>query len=147
MKKLVAILMVLSVIMLTSAYAKKVGSPDEECQANGFDFGIAKWEYGDGVYSLSDDGEFPGYTTNVIGNNNQANWTSDPAAAGILTKEAGDTFVHPGGMSGIVNYHGSHAISHLTLCGNFEEIPEFTTIGATLVLAGAGLYIYRKKRQ
>jgi hypothetical protein len=29
----------------------------------------------------------------------------------------------------------------------FAVIPEFTTIGATLALAGAGLYIYKRKRQ
>ena len=29
----------------------------------------------------------------------------------------------------------------------FAVIPEFTTIGATLALVGAGLYIYKKKKQ
>ena len=27
-----------------------------------------------------------------------------------------------------------------------NEIPEFTTIGAALALAGAGLYVYRKRK-
>ena len=42
---------------------------------------------------------------------------------------------------------GPAGISHIIICfDGFKEIPEFTAIGASLALIGAGLFIYRKRR-
>ena len=155
--KLITFLIISLLITVGTVYAKKdngkkfgleltsgVGSIDIECQDNGFDFGIAKWEYDDGVFVLSD--YHPGYITNVTGDDEEAYWTSDPRAAGVLTKEGSDYFIHPGGTSGTVNFAGVHGISHITLCGSYNDIPEFTTLGAALALAGVGLFIYKKRR-
>ena len=100
--------------------SRGVGSPDTECQNNGFDFGIAK-------YQCSSETAEPGsaydnytITVNWTGSGDDCSsvdWTSDPAVDGVLSKEGGDTFVKPGGTSGTIN-QGTHGISHITFCGN-----------------------------
>lgn len=148
MQKLMAIAMIVMIMTVGSVLGLGVGPPDEECFANGFDFGIAKYGCGtaDG-WKLSDGGERAGYTTSATGTCLLVDWTSDPAAEGVLSKEGTTTFVNAGGTSGTVTSFGKE-ISHITLCGGkgVDEIPEFTGLGASLALAGAGLYIYRRKR-
>lgn len=150
--------MLVAVMTVSSIFAQGqgVGDPDNECQDNGFDFGIAKFECDDDEWDISNDEGFPpeGYTVDADGEDcSEVDWTSDPAADGVIEKAGQDVFIHPGGTEGTVKQSGDHEISHITLCGNEEngceedchEIPEFTAIGASLALAGAGLYVYRKR--
>src|SRR3989344_287971 len=111
------------------------GSIDNECQAYGFDFGIAKWEWDDekGEYVL-EDGYNEDYETSVTGDASEADWTSDPVADGVLSKEGQDYQNLPGGTDGTV-VKGGHDISHITLCGNEgEPEPEpICEIGVNLI--------------
>ncbi len=120
-----------------------VGSMDAECQEHGFDFGVAKWEYEDGEFKK--ESERSGYTTGVTGDDSTADWRSDPAVAGVLSKEALCYQYLPGGTSGTVTKI-EYGISHITLCGEREgEVPEFGTVGVLAVLGLAGIFIYKRK--
>ena len=154
MKKSIVLMIILSIISLTSVYAvsKAVGSIDNECQANGFDFGVAKYECPDTDPSEENVAGTSIEWVVVIDENQNpecvsVDWEADPAVAGVLTKEGTTTFTSAGGTSGTVEMMGQNSISHITFCGESNEIPEFTTIGAGLALAGAGLYMYRKRRK
>jgi len=164
MKKVFVLAMV-AIVLMSSVLAKQpsceeqgydrtmdggIGSPDNECIVAGFDFGVAKWEWEDGKYVLSDEGERDGYVTNVAGSDSSAAWTSTPGVDGVLSKEGQcyqDLSGGTGGMVEKINY----GISHITLCGNGDvpppdhKVPEFTTIGAGIALVGAGLFIARRK--
>ena len=125
-----------------------VGSMDDECQAHGFQFGIAKWEWNETSEQFELESEKAGYSTNVWGDADEAYWTSTPGVAGVLSKEATCYQYLPGGYEGTVEkLH--YGISHLTLCGNDEpngEVPEFGLIGGLLVVAGAaGFLVFRRK--
>jgi hypothetical protein len=125
--------------------AGSVGSIDTECQAHGFDFGIAKWEWDEEEFIL--ESENSNYDTSVWGTNSLAQWTSNPDADGVLSKEGQCYQYLPGGSSGNVTYI-NYGISHVTLCGYDHEndVPEFGLIGAGLVVLGAaGFLIFRKK--
>ena len=147
----VLVLMIVAVMAMSFVFANGIGDPDQECQDNGFDFGIAKFGCEGGGWSISDDEGFPpdGYVVDADGKDcSEVDWESNPAADGVIEKAGQDVFIHPGGTSGTIEQSGGHEISHITLCGNNgnnHEIPEFTTIGAGLVLAGAGAYMYRKR--
>ena len=94
-----------------------VGNPDTECQNNGFDFGIVK--YACGNYTPDDTGSgFDDYDINLDWHGcYQVDWTAIPGVAGVLEKEATETYNHTGGTSGTI-YKGFHDISHITFCGN-----------------------------
>jgi len=109
-----------SLTVATPALAR-VGGIDTECQANGFDFGIAKWEWDDDEYEHAE-GDVSPYTTSVTGDDEEADWTASPAVDGVLVKRGGDTSVESGGTAGTV-YENDHAISHITFCGNEQEDP------------------------
>jgi len=48
----------------------------------------------------------------------------------------------------IIKFHDYDSDSEESLvCQPRNDVPEFTTVGAGLVLAGAGLYMYRKRKQ
>ncbi|MEX1027937.1 MAG: helix-hairpin-helix domain-containing protein [Candidatus Paceibacterota bacterium] len=114
-----------------------IGDPDQECQANGFDYGISKWEWDDNeeAYVEENDGDFPlaGYTITVEGDTDEADWTADPAVAGVVSKEALGSFVHSGGTEGTVTKDGQHDISHITFCGNDEPLVEEPEESITLI--------------
>jgi len=122
-----------------------VGDPDQECQAHGFDFGIAKFECGNETASEG---------INVDWTNcDLAAWTANPAVDGVLSKEGNCYQYFSGGAQGVVD-DLTHDISHITLCGNEElpppaerSVPEFGVVAAGLALAGAGVYIARKRRK
>lgn len=114
-----------------------VGSPDTECQANGFDFGIAK--YGTESTSPDTDGASGAsdYTTGVTWNGElSVDWTANPSVAGVVSKEGTATYVHPGGVSGSVAKSGQNGISHITFCGNEPETDETGSITIVKEIVG-----------
>ncbi|MBN1502119.1 hypothetical protein JW930_01125 [Candidatus Woesearchaeota archaeon] len=149
-----------------------VGSPDEECQEAGFDFGIVKWECDGGTYSMSEEGVRSGYSVSISGDCSSATWTSTPGADGVLSKEGNCYQDLAGGTSGTVTkLH--YDISHITLCGNepqctttttsttttypsttttsttttTEAIPEFTAITAGFTALGFVAYSLFKRKK
>ena len=122
MKKLVffaVFLFIASVFLVlgtAGGFGNGVGSPNNECRNNGFDFGIAKWEWNVNSYKLSREGEAAGYSTSVTGTARTAQWTSSPGAAGVLSKEGKNTYSYFGPSGTVVA--GKHDISHVTLCGS-----------------------------
>lgn len=125
-----------------------VGSPDNECMNAGYDYGIAKFEWENGAYVLSEEGVKDGYTVDVWGTASTAYWSSFPAAYAVLSKEATNTHTHDGGFEGVINKTDQYDISHITLCGmdDHYEIPEFGLIGfAVIAVAGIGFFLYRRK--
>ena len=145
MKKLIISMLVMSII--ASIFVSAVGADVQECLDAGFDFYIEKFQCGD----TSPETDNPNWAITVdwTGTDNDCtsvDWTANPAVAGVTEKAGTNAVVtHPGGTSGTIDKTYKQAISHVTFCGNENEIPEFTTIGAALVLAGAGFYMYRKR--
>lgn len=111
---------------LNNSLARGIGSIDDECQANGFDYGVAKWEWQDNSYQSS--GEANG--TNVTGDNNTAYWTADPAVAGVIRKAGSTSTVFPGGNSGTISAD-QYGISHLTFCQNEEVVQTYCELTLT----------------
>jgi hypothetical protein len=144
--KLSILLIAIMMVTAVGAQSQGVGSIDNECQENGFDFGIVKFEWIEGSF-VPEDPEVLPWSINVTGNAQTADWVADPAVAGVISKEATNSYVHAGGTSGTISKTGQFDISHLTFCANEpdNEIPEFSVIGALAVLGLAGLYITRKR--
>lgn len=145
MKKILVGLMIL--VLAPSVLGNGVGSPDNECQGLGFDFGVSKWECDDSTNTWSLDEEI--YTgTSVTGDCDSADWDVGKSPADGIVVKAGNT-VHYAvvGTSGTVEQtHPS--LSHLTFCGMTEDVPEFGTITAGFALAGGSLgYLYLKRRK
>ena len=143
MKRILTLLLIAVLVAVSSVSA---GSIDSECQAHGFNFGVAKWEWNDelGIFELKD--HIDNHGTNVEGNQEEASWTADPAVDGVLTKQGNDYLVFGGGTNGLVS-EDMHGISHITFCRNNEEIPEFSTITAGIALVVAmGFTFYRRKK-
>lgn len=111
---------------LNNIKAMGVGSIDDECQAKGFDYGVAKWEWSGNSYELS--GSANG--TNVTGDNNLANWTADPSVAGVIRKAGTTSTVFSGGNSGTIAAE-SYGISHLTFCQNREVVKTYCELTLT----------------
>src|SRR3989339_2065193 len=82
-------------------------------------FSVAKWEYA-GAWSEAMDKHDPAYSTAVSGNNESADWTSNPAVDKILRKAATTYTEFPGGTSGTVT-KDVNSISHITFCGGPGE--------------------------
>ncbi|ODS40843.1 MAG: hypothetical protein A7315_07465 [Candidatus Altiarchaeales archaeon WOR_SM1_79] len=143
---------VIAILATTYSFAvvdDGVGSIDQECQANGFDFGIVKFEWNTTTNSYTyENPEIPPYDVNVTGDDERADWTASPAVDGVLHKEAGNTFVHAGGTSGTVDMN-ENAISHITFCGSENGAPEFLTPAialAVLLTTPAFAYLVVKRR-
>ena len=137
---------ILMTLLLTSIAAAGVGNPDVECQAHGFDYGIAKYGF-DGSYTL-DEGIFHGYSIAISKESNaeQVIWKASPAVAGVLLKTSSDHYVvAAGGTTGTAVMDIEKDISHVTFCGDDEEVPEFGVFAALGVLGLAGLFVYRKR--
>jgi len=97
-----------------------IGSPDDECQDFGFDFGVSKWDC-DGAWS-SDEEIYPG--TSVTGSCDQAFWDIGTSGAdGIIVKagniEHGGYYYSEQGITGTINLPKD--ISHITFCGYYGQ--------------------------
>ena len=97
-----------------------IGSPDDECQDFGFDFGVSKWDC-DGAWSL-DEEIYPG--TSVTGSCDQAFWDIGTSGAdGIIVKagniEHGGYYYSEQGITGTINLPKD--ISHITFCGYYGQ--------------------------
>lgn len=153
MKKLfiLPVLVVLTMLLITvvNAQVAGVGSPDTECQNNGFDYGIAKYQCNS--YEPEEGSAFDSYDLTVewFGGEDcsSADWTADPAVDGVLSKEGTSTYVHLGGTSGTITQTGQNSISHVTFCGKVPQVPEFgTMVGILTVLSAVGVFfIIRRK--
>jgi hypothetical protein len=134
-------------ILMTAAATAKVGSIDTECQAHGYDYGIVKYEWNSttSAYEQEAPAKAP-YTITLTGNSQAANWTADPAVAGVLAKMGQDYTTYTGGTSGTV-YMGTHAISHITFCGNDgTTVPESgILVGIISLLIPGTIYLARKR--
>jgi hypothetical protein len=151
MKKLfTALFITLMLATIVIAQELSVGSVDSECIANGFDYGIAKYQCSE--TAAEEGSHYDDYTIGVTWTQDNSDctsvdWTASPAVDGVLSKEGTNTTVTSGGTSGTIDQIGDNSISHITFCGDEEfEIPEFTTIGAGLALLGAGVYIWKKRK-
>ena len=147
MKKILILFMVMAALSVAFVSAPGIGSPDVECTGLGFDFGVAKWECNGGSWTL-DEGDG---NTIVTGNCDVADWDVDSTnATGIVVKagniEHGGVHYAIWGTSGTVDE--VKELSHITFCGDEQEIPEFGLItGLTaLSVAGAGYLFMRKRR-
>ena len=135
MKKLILPLMVVSLVAFVNA------SVDTECQDNGFDFGIAKYQCGDTVAEQGS--KFGDYNITVEWTNcTSVSWTSNPELNWALSKEGNERYIGTNPIS----KDGQNDISHLTFCDKDNQVPEFTVIGATIVLLGCGAFIYKKNK-
>jgi hypothetical protein len=101
-----------------------IGISDEDeskdvCQDAGFGPVIAKWEWTGGSFEKKK--EVDGYSTSISGDAGSLSWTSNPAVAGLVSKEATNYFTHQGGESGIIEKTGQHDISFVAFCGIAED--------------------------
>lgn len=124
-------------------------SIDSECQGLEYDFGIEKFEWNEETQIYELETNNPNYNIQVTGTDSLAYWTANPVVDGVIHKEDNlPLFDNDGGSSGTIYQHSQHAISHITFCGNENEIPEFSTITAGLALlgAGAGFVLLRRRK-
>ena len=161
---------IVAVLMLAGAVSAAVGSISDECQAHGFDSGVAKWSCGDSGFTL-EESNYISYTTDVVGDCQGADWTSVPGADGLVVKAGTDSQVFPGGVSGTVEAWSqcqnaeckknvTRDISHVTFCRNSDGgscrgqecdpgqgVPEFSTLtlGVAVLAATMGLVYLRKR--
>jgi|GEM_PF-1826235 len=148
------VMLILTLGLVAAVASSGVGNPDNECQNNGFDYGIAKYECGDSnVEELGSKGE--DYTLSVAWRYNDekecawADWTANPAVDGVLLKAGkADTVALNGGLSGTVEKQ-RYAISHITFCGNYNDptVPEFgTVIGMVTALGALGVFFLVRRK-
>ncbi|MBW2991373.1 hypothetical protein KY348_06765, partial [Candidatus Woesearchaeota archaeon] len=118
------------VVFLLAISSVAAVSIDEECQDNGFDYGIAKYDCSNGVYTLDEQNSlYDYYVFGFTGDCQEADWTASPGVDGVLVKSAADTSEDGDGTSGTVygwtetkcNPQGvckdiTHDISHVTFC-------------------------------
>jgi len=143
MKKTIPLLLIITLTTLASANG--VGSIDTECQRYGFSYGIAKYQCGN---TTPDEGD--GSTLTVTWNQClSVDWTANPQVAGVLSKEATNTYIWSGGTSGTITKNGQHDISHITFCGRQTEAPEYSSpaiLLAALLSTPAFAYLLAKKK-
>ena len=108
---------------------------------------VGKFEWEGSQYVEEEAWNDPTYEITVTGDDNIAYWTSVPEVCYVVEKESGDYYTYEGGNGGTI-YSQDHGISHITFCGDdFEDVPEFSTIGAGIVLIGACGYILKKRKK
>ncbi|MBN2142780.1 hypothetical protein JW711_05625 [Candidatus Woesearchaeota archaeon] len=133
---------------------------DADCAELGYDFAVAQWDYMGSSYVKID--EAGGYTTNVVGDNQEANWTSSTSIAGVIVATANETHDYNGvASSETVEADG---IAKITMCGRAPSspgdgitgshnligpgagVPEFSTLtlGAAVALGLLGVLYLRK---
>ena len=118
------------------------------CNEHGFDFGIARWNWNNQQQQYVMVVQRPTYTTSVSGSQSSADWTSVADAAGVVTHEEDHSeFDFPGGSSGTVTQSGETGIRSVVLCGNYNQVPEFTPIAGLVAVAGSVLafFVIRRK--
>ena len=138
-------MLVAAVLFAVAAYGVSI---DTECQdAYGLSaYGIVKYEWNGTVY-LPDEETISPFVITLTGNADSVNWTSNFPVEGVIDKEESNIYYSPGGTSGTVTKAEKYELSNILFCGKGQfEIPEFTTLGAGLILIGAGLYARYKKR-
>lgn len=94
------------------------------CTDYGYDFEVVKYDWNGSTYVKGS--EKTGYVTTASGDTVTANWTANPAVAGVLAKAGTTVTEFAGGTAGTVNKSqigdGTYAISNFALCGN--DVPE-----------------------
>ena len=153
MKKLLSLFVLASLLLTVGMVSAKVGDPDTECKAKGFDYGIVKYECNSIIPvegSAAEDYEisYINWNLNNEGKCSSVDWTSNPDADGVLSKEGKKYFISED--LGTLSKTGKNSISHITFCGNYNDepvVPEFGAIVATLTVIGAlgAFFIVRKK--
>jgi uncharacterized repeat protein (TIGR01451 family) len=119
-------------VTCTASIAVTYPPSTNSCTEFGFDFDIAKYDWNGSSFvktTYRND-----YVTSGTGNQSVANWTSLPAAGGIVAK-AGTTFkTLSGGTSGTIRASeigaGQNGISHFHICGNTPKPAPVCTLGA-----------------
>ncbi len=144
--RLIALLIATTIVV----QGEGVGSIDTQCRANGFDYGIIRYEWNKDIskYEAEDPPPKSPYSITVSGDATSASWTADPAVDGVLHKESLNTYLHAGGTIGTVNMV-SNEISHITFCGKETTVPEFTSLAVALVIlltTPAFAYLIIKKK-
>lgn len=134
-------------LLATFTSAMAVRGIDRECMANGFDYGIVKYQCGS--YD-PDEGDGTGMTITWHFDDEQEcealEWSSTFPVDGVLSKEGDLTFVQPGGTSGYFMQTGQNAISHATFCGKKDsDVPEFSAIAAGIVLISVAGFVYLRR--
>jgi hypothetical protein len=130
-----------AIVLLVLATAAMASSDFKtECTNKGFDFGIAKYEKsGSSWNEVERNSLYPGYEFSVSGSLKDADWTADPAVAGVLVKAGTQTVATAGGTSGSVTClikpgtSNCQDISHITFCGNYEDLNCVDAIKAGLL--------------
>lgn len=153
MKKLLMIIFIflISVVSVLGA-TSQTQTIDEECQAFGYDYGIAKWTWNTDSFNKTQgsDGVI------VEGTQSQITWVSANEVAGVITHEECFNQVTAGGLRGLVDVHDdAYGIQHVTFCADNSDdtsqtdgdVPEFGTITAILILIIAGLYITKRSKK
>ncbi len=128
---------------IAPVFAATGNSMNALCQAKGFDYGIAKWQYRQEQWVLGD--HIEGYETFVGGSMARAEYTSSPNAVAVLTN--GGAQVFEGGDGRLVkgeNHNGN--IEQIVFCADAEEVPEMSTfvLGGAAAIA-VGLVAFRRK--
>lgn len=164
MRAIIIMILILALIPTVSAVTDN-SLIDLECQSYGYDFGIAKWEWNDGFGVYLETINSASNLITITGDQSQAFWTASEEVTGVISDEICYFQVTPGGTGGIVTVHDdSQLIQYITFCGDevkkdnsgdeclvnckegdLEEVPEFGTLAALAILAGVGLYIYKKR--
>ena len=115
------------------------------CEDFGYDFEIAKYEWEGSSYEK----EYlkNGYSVSVSGDASVANWTADPAVAGVIAKASTVVEEFAGGTSGSISKTqigtGKHDISNIAFCGNnvpeYCELEVLKSVDKTIALPGEEL--------
>ncbi len=131
-----------------STYTEALNQCNVSCAEHGFDFGIARWNWNNGQEQYVLAVQRPTYSTSVSGSQSSADWTSVADAAGVITHEGDHSeFDFAGGPSGTVTQTGETGIRSVVLCGNYNQVPEFTPIAGLIAVSGSVLafFVIRRK--
>ena len=159
MRKTLAVFALIMILVLTvGLVSAKVGSPDEECIANGFKYGIVKYECGQyEPDELGSMGEYYNINITSWGFDDEkecvfANWEASPGVDGFVSKEGGNSFdehFNPIKTSGTITKSDQNSISHITFCSNYEPpvVPEFgTMVGILTALGALGVFFLVRRK-
>jgi hypothetical protein len=156
MKKLIQYLM-LSILLVAGASAYSGNGFSEDCEAHGFDYGIAGWEYNQTSSAWEAYGD-PVWTS-VNGSSDVADWQSGYGDGALIFSDAINYTVtgtvgteHTPGMSLILicAFEGSNTetgsdTANRILSQNDPEIPEYGMYAAIVaLLGGVAIYLTRK---
>jgi hypothetical protein len=133
---------------------------DQDCQAKGFSYSIARWTYDNGAYKATGD-HLSRFMILVKGTPAEATWSSSPSVAGVIVSEGSEPRSVAGGSSGVIAQNGA-GIEQVTFCGNTQRsntavidnpqpkqpagVPEFSVLTLTLaiVIGGIGIALLRR---